>query len=159
MGGIKIKALKFIILLLAVIYVGHYYYIHSSTKRVFDTQKQLRPIEYIDTIYDDNDAYTLAVKPNLGDDYIVYAAPMHRSILGWRIVRLGGSQLKLNGSGALVLGKEKQISFGIIDSKVKEVRYKGKKFSFIKYGNKRIWYYISEPTNQVSKTRPSIIYK
>jgi hypothetical protein len=84
---------------------------------------------------------------------------MHRSIFGWGIVRIGGNQLKLNGSGALVLGKEKQISYGIVDSKVKEVRYKGKKLSFIKCANMRIWYYISEPKNQVSKTRPSIIFK
>ncbi|WP_034756601.1 hypothetical protein [Rossellomorea vietnamensis] len=147
------------ILTLVVFYAGHYYYIHSSTKRVFDTQKQLKPIDYIDTVYDENDAYTLAIKPYLEDDYMLYTAPMHRSILGWRIVRMSGNLLKPNGSGALVLGKEKQISYGIVNSKVKEVRYKGKELPFIKSGNIRIWYHISEPTNQVSKTRPSIIFK
>ena len=147
------------ILILVCFYIGHYYYIHSSTKRVFYTQKQLRPIEYIDMVYEKNDAYTFAIKPYEDDGYMVYAAAMHKSLQGWRIVRMGGTRLELNGPGAFVLGKEKQISYGIIDSSVKEMRFKDKKLPYVKYGKMRIWYHISKPTNQFSKINPSIIYK
>ncbi|PEL04222.1 hypothetical protein [Bacillus sp. AFS017336] len=150
------KIISVLVLILIFVFVSHYYYVHSSTKRVFEAQTQLKPINYIDTIYKNNDAYILAMK----DKRNVYALYLHKNIFGWRAIHGVGAEMKLNSEGGLVVGNKEQISFGIIDQSVKEVRLERKKLPLIKYSELRIWYNIAKPNqNQLIQTRPLIIYK